>query len=329
MQTVHRPVLLNEVVEYMKENLDIKKQGLIFDGTLGGAGHSAAILEELPNAFLIGVDRDLKAVARCEQRLEGFAKRCYLSQANFAEIKKVMDQLPDEVREKIANSTYPKLDRVILDLGISSDQLDDAQRGFSFMQEGPLDMRMNQKEEKSAEKILNTASEQELKKIFLIGGVKKPFHILLTAAIIKNRPLQTTKQFADLCAAVIHPPRKKAKQAGSKKHPATVPFQALRIVVNEEIVSIQKFMDQALEQLAPGGRLLVISFHSLEDKVVTNAMRRWGQTPLDSQVFSLKTQPPTFGKLLTKKAVLPTDDEIRINPRSRSARLRVFERTIN
>ncbi len=329
MQTVHQAVLLNEVVGYMKENLESKKQALVFDGTLGSAGHSSAMLEQLPNIFLIGVDRDLFAVARSQQRLAAFAKRCYLSQANFAEIKQIINSLPQEVKEQITNSSYPLLDRIVLDLGISSDQLDDPKRGFSFMQTGPLDMRMNQEEENSAETILNKATEHQLRKIFLMGGVKKPFANILSLAVIKNRPLKTTKQFADLCAAVIHPPRKKTKQVGFKKHPATLPFQALRIAVNEEIISIEKFMQQAIDLLAPGGRLAVISFHSLEDKVVTNAMRRWTQTPVDDQVFSLKTQAPTLGKLLTKKAVFPTEAEVIRNPRSRSARLRVFEKIIN
>lgn len=329
MQTVHQPVLLKEVVSYIGEKIGGKEQALICDGTLGGAGHSLEMLKKYSNVFLIGMDRDLFAVLRCQQRLADFSNRCFLKQANFSDISSVVDSLPEETKYKIKKSSFPKLDGIVLDLGISSDQLDNAERGFSFLHDGPLDMRMNQDQSRSAEEILNTASEKELRKIFLIGGVKSLYANILAQAIIKNRPLKTTKQFANICVEVIRPERQRKAASSSRKHAATVPFQALRIAVNEEIVSIEKFMKSAIELLAPGGRLAVISFHSLEDKVVTNAMRRWTQTPIEKNVYYLKTQPPTLGKLLTKKAVLPTMEETKNNPRSRSARLRVFERTLN
>ncbi|MBP9837829.1 MAG: 16S rRNA (cytosine(1402)-N(4))-methyltransferase RsmH, partial [Proteobacteria bacterium] len=285
-------------------------------------------LENNPNLLLVACDKDPEALARAEVKLEKYKERFCLLQSNFADLEQIVNSLPKAFCELLSAKTkFPLFDRILLDLGISSDQLDDDQRGFSFMREGPLDMRMSDRGLSAAD-VLNTYSESELRKLFLIGGVKKPYHQYLTKEIIHKRPINTTLDFAEICKKVFFKSQRKTnKQTGKSHHPATVPFQALRIEVNKEFDAIKTFMSEVLDYLAPGGILAVISFHSLEDQFVTRAMRDWTETPLNPTKISLKTRATTLGKLLTKKAVTPTDSEIESNPRSRSARLRVFEKT--
>lgn len=248
-------------------------------------------------------------------------------QGGYQQIREAISSMPGELTARLQQpgvSTFPQFQGLLLDLGISSDQLDDPERGFSFRYSSPLDMRMSQSDGPTAADILNTASEHELRLIFLRGGVKRPLHAILSKEIVRRRPFSTTDQLADLCAELERRPRK--REAGPARNPATLPFQALRIEVNQELAKLQSFLDLAPTYLAPGGRLAVISFHSSEDKVVTQTMRRWSRRELSP--FPSDDRAP-FGTLLTKQAVVPSEEEIQANPRARSARLRVFERSPN
>ncbi|MCB0324044.1 MAG: 16S rRNA (cytosine(1402)-N(4))-methyltransferase RsmH [Bdellovibrionales bacterium] len=318
----HRPVLAREVLLWAE---GVGEPSLLLDGTLGSGGHSELLLTRFRNAFLIGLDRDRAAVARAAKRLEPFSERIFLKQRSFATIADLASDLPEQVRARrgaLCPSEHLLFDCVVLDLGISSDQLDDPSRGFSFMHDGPLDMRMDLTQEASAATLLNEASVQDLARLFRQGGVG-PLSRALAAEIFSQRPVASTKALAEICARVLR--RGKAKKgARSGHHPATVPFQALRIAVNNEFQALEQFLAAAPDFLAPGGRLLVISFHSLEDKLVAGKMRQWSR--VDTAPRGLPSLERPLGRLLTRKAVEADPDEIRDNPRARSARLRVFER---
>ena len=321
MASVHKPVLLDEVLAQLADD-SAEDVRVIFDGTLGGGGHSEALLERFPEAMLVGTDRDAAAVARTAERLKRFSNRCFFVTASFDEMNTVWDRLPAELRRRVTQEgDAPLFDRMLLDLGISSDQLDDSERGFTFHGDGPLDMRMDTTQGLTAADILNTAPEGELKKIFLRGGVHRLHAASLVREVSKRRPLSGRKEFADLCEQTA-PAAEKYRTSGRRRNPATLPFQSLRLEVNDELGVIQRFLSAAPEHLAPGARLAVISFHSLEDKYVTQAMRRWSK-PTEGDA---RRPGPAFGRLLTKNAIVPTEKESSENPRARSARMRVFER---
>ena len=314
--SVHKPVLLEEVLAQLGTDTS-ENVRVIFDGTLGGGGHSEALLERFPEAVLVGTDRDAAAVARTAERLSRFSKRCFFVTASFDEIDTVWSRLPAELRRTDA----PHFDRMLLDLGISSDQLDDPDRGFTFHGDGPLDMRMDTSHGKTAADILNGASESELKRIFLRGGMHRLHAASLVREVSQRRPITSRKEFAALCEQTA-PAAEKFRTSGRRRNPATLPFQSLRLEVNDELGVLQRFLSAAPEHLAPGARLAIISFHSLEDKYVTQAMRRWSK-PTEGDA---RRPGAPFGKLLTKSAIVPSEKESALNPRARSARMRVFER---
>lgn len=291
--------------------LQPKPDGRYADGTLGGAGHAAAILAaSSPSGWLYGCDRDGAALEAAQRRLASFAGRFELRQGNFADLA---DWVPPG-----------SCDGVLLDLGVSSPQLDQGERGFSFQQTGPLDMRMDRRQGLTAADLVNTAEAEELARIFWeLGG--EPESRRLARAIVQERQshrLESTGQLAALVERIT--PRR-----GKKTHPATKVFQALRIAVNDELGSLQRGLDGALKVLKPGGRLAVITFHSLEDRLVKEFGRMHARDytfPGTVDVPELRQPRIPELKLVTRKALKPGAAEIEENPRSRSAQLRVMER---
>ena len=296
-----------EVLDALKP----KPGGRYADGTIGGAGHAAGILAaSSPTGWLSGCDRDGAAVEAAKKRLVEFAGRFEIRRGNFAEIS---GWIP-----------AASCDGVILDLGVSSPQLDSPERGFSFQQDGPLDMRMDDRQALTAGDLVNSASAEELAKIFWeFGGERESRRF--ARAIIHDREqkkFETTRQLAELIERI-------SPRAGRKSHPATKIFQALRIAVNDEIGSLKRGLAAAADILKPGGRLAVITFHSLEDRVV----KEFGRERTRDYTFSGEVDVPELRqprvpelKWVTRKAILPGEAELSENPRSRSAQLRVLEK---
>ena len=304
---VHKPVMVAEVLNALRP----KDGGVYADGTLGGAGHAAAMLAtSSPTGWLYGCDRDGAAIEIAKQRLSAFAGRFEIRRGNFSELA---DWVP-------AGSC----DGVLLDLGVSSPQLDVAERGFSFQQDGPLDMRMDTRQPMTAAELVNTASEKELARIFWEYGDERDSRRFARAMVHDRefRKFETTRQLAELIERL-------APRYGKKAHPATRVFQALRIAVNDEIGSLNRGLEGALKILKPGGRLAVITFHSLEDRVVKN----FGRARARDYTFTGGVDVPELReprtpevKLISRKAILPGETELAENPRSRSAQLRVMEK---
>lgn len=288
--------------------------GTYLDGTLGGGGHARLILEAAaPDGVLIGLDRDLEALTAARSNLAEFGARAILKQGNFCDMADHLDQLGIE-----------RLDGIILDLGVSSYQLDSSQRGFSFREEGPLDMRMNPAEGVPAATVVAEADADELKRIFRDYGEER-WAAKIARAIVADReqtPFVTTLQLADLVSRVVP-----AGRGPQRIHPATRVFQALRIHVNGELESLRAGLDIAWQRLKVGGRLAVISFHSLEDRMVKQTFRDLAagcSCPPRMAVCACGRRP--LVRVLTRKAVRATEAEVNINPRSRSAVLRAVER---
>ncbi len=304
---IHRPVLLAEVLE----NLQIRPGSLCLDGTVGGGGHAAAILKaSAPNGRLFGCDRDGSAVAAARARLSEFAGRFEIRQGNYA-----------DMAEWIAPESC---DGVLLDLGVSSPQLDEPGRGFGFQQDGPLLMRMDEREGPTAADLLNQLGADELAKIFWEYGGEKHSRRLARAIVDErqSRPFERTRQLAALIERI-------SPRAGRKAHPATKVFQALRIAVNDELGSLQRGLDAAVKVLKPGGRLVVITFHSVEDRMVKEFGRRLSrdyEPAAGVDVPELRRPRPPQLKWVRRKAIVPGADETRENPRCRSAQCRVFEK---
>jgi 16S rRNA (cytosine1402-N4)-methyltransferase len=305
--STHRPVMMAEVLAALRP----QPGGRYADGTIGGAGHAAAILAaSSPSGWLCGCDRDGAAIEAARRRLAEFAGRFELRQGNFSELA---DRVP-------AGSC----DGVLLDLGVSSMQLDEAERGFSFQQEGPLDMRMDRRQQLTAADLVNTASAEELAKVFWeLGGERDSRR--LARAIAREREqgrFETTRQLAELIERVT--PRR-----GAKAHPATKVFQALRMAVNDETGSLKAGLAGALQILKPGGRLAVITFQSVDDRIVKD----FGRARARDYTFTGGMDVPELRKprapdlkWVQRKALKPSDAEIEANPRSRTAQLRVMER---
>ncbi len=303
----HKPVMLREVLEALRPHAG----GRYVDGTLGGGGHAAAILEaSAPDGRLFGCDRDAAALESARQRLAPYSGRYELRQLNFADL---------------ASWIAPEsCDGVLLDLGVSSPQLDTAERGFSFQQDGPLDMRMDTRQSTTAAALLNSATAEELANIFSeLGG--EPQARRFARSLVRERALrslQTTRQLAELI-------ERWSPRRGRKTHPATRVFQALRIAVNDEIGSLETGLAGALGRLRPGGRLAVITFHSLEDRIVKN----FGRARARDYAFTGGVDVPELREprtpevtVITRKALTPGTAELADNPRSRSAQLRVMEK---
>ena len=305
----HVSVLLEECIE----GLNIKPDGIYVDGTLGGAGHSSRIAAELTTGRHIGIDRDPIALKAAGKRLEPWADRVTLVHSNFCEIAQVLDDLDIE-----------GVDGVLLDLGVSSPQLDDAQRGFSYMADAPLDMRMNSEDSLSAYDVVNTWPQEELKRILFDYGEER-YAPRIAAAICRKReeaPIETTLQLVDVIRSAMP-----AQALREKQHPAKRSFQAIRIAVNDELGSVEKVMRDAIPCLNPGGRLAVITFHSLEDRIVKNAMAEAAKgctCPPNFPVCVCGKKPKV--KLITRKPIVSGDEELERNPRARSAKLRICEK---
>ena len=305
----HVSVLLEECIE----GLNIKPDGTYVDGTLGGAGHSSRIAAKLTTGHHIGIDRDPVALKAAGERLAPFGDRVTLVHSNFCEIAKVLDDLHID-----------GVDGILLDLGVSSPQLDDGDRGFSYMVDAPLDMRMNNQDILSADAVVNTWSFEELKKILYEYGEER-YAPQIASAICRRReaaPIRTTLELVDVIRGAMPPAALREKQ-----HPAKRSFQAIRIAVNDELNSVAKVMEDAIPRLNKGGRLAVITFHSLEDRIVKNAM---------ASAAKGCTCPPSFPvcvcgkkplvKLITRKPIVSGEEELERNPRARSAKLRICEK---
>ncbi len=305
----HVSVLLDECIE----NLNIKPDGIYVDGTLGGAGHSSQIAKQLTTGRLIGIDRDPVALKAAGERLAPYGSRVTLVHSNFCEIASVLKELG-----------IPGVDGILLDLGVSSPQLDDGARGFSYMADAPLDMRMNHEDALTADTVVNTWPYEELKRILYDYGEER-YAPQIASAICRKRdlaPIRTTLELVDVIRSAMP-----AAALREKQHPAKRSFQAIRIAVNDELGSVEQVMRDAIPCLNPGGRLAIITFHSLEDRIVKNGM---------ANASKGCTCPPSFpvcvcGKkpqvrILSRKPIVSTEEELERNPRARSAKLRVCEK---
>ena len=310
----HISVLLNETVE----SLNIRPDGIYVDGTLGGGGHAYHVAERLTGGGrLIGIDQDADAIAAATERLKPFADRVSIVRDNYVNIKSVLSGLGITEEEKAVDGIY-------LDLGVSSWQLDNAERGFSYMEDAPLDMRMDRRQSQTAADLVNTATEQELFRIIRDYGEDR-FAKNIAKHIVQARerkPVETTKELADIIRGAI--PMKVQVTGG---HPAMRTFQAIRIALNEELTVLENSIDTMIRLLKPGGRLSIITFHSLEDRIVKNGFRRNEHPCICPPGFPVCVcGRESLGTVITKKPSLPTEEEIRENSRSHSAKLRVFER---
>ena len=305
----HVSVLLDECIEA----LNIKPDGIYVDGTLGGAGHSYHIAERLTTGRLIGIDRDPIALEAAGKRLEPFKDRVTLVHSNFCQMAKVLDDLG------IAG-----VDGILLDLGVSSPQLDDGARGFSYMADAPLDMRMDSGDALTADTVVNTWSYEELKRILYDYGEER-YAPAISAAIVRRRetaPIRTTLELVDVIRSAMPPAALREKQ-----HPAKRTFQAIRIAVNDELGSVSRAMEAAIPRLNPGGRLAVITFHSLEDRIVKSAMANAAKgcvCPPEFPVCVCGRTPQVT--VLTRKPIVSGEEELARNPRARSAKLRACEK---
>ena len=305
----HVSVLLEECLE----GLNIKPDGVYVDGTLGGAGHSSQIVRRLTTGRLIGIDRDPVALKAAGERLAPYADRVTLVHSNFCEMDRVLDDLGIE-----------GVDGILLDLGVSSPQLDEVSRGFSYMGDAPLDMRMNHEDSLTADVVVNTWSQEELKRILYDYGEER-YAPQIAAAICRRReaaPIKTTLELVDVIRSAMPPAALREKQ-----HPAKRSFQAIRIAVNDELGAVQQVLDAAIPKLNPGGRLAIITFHSLEDRIVKNGMADAAKgctCPPNFPVCVCGKKPKV--KIITRKPVVSGDEELDRNPRARSAKLRVCEK---
>ncbi len=305
----HVSVLLDECIE----GLNIKPDGIYVDGTLGGAGHSSQIVKHLTTGRLIGIDRDNVALRAAEERLKPYADRVTLVHANFCEIASVLESLG-----------ISGVDGILLDLGVSSPQLDDGARGFSYMADAPLDMRMNNEDALTAYTVVNEWSYEELKRILYDYGEER-YAPKIAAAICtarEQKPIETTLELVDIIRTAMPSAALREKQ-----HPAKRSFQAIRIAVNDELGSVEKVMRDAIPALNAGGRLAIITFHSLEDRIVKNGMADAAKgctCPPNFPVCVCGNRPKV--KLITRKPIVSGEEELARNPRARSAKLRVCEK---
>ncbi len=306
MSSFHQPVMLGETVDSLK----CRPGGVYFDGTLGGGGHAYEILvRTAPDGVLVGVDRDRDALSETRRRLKVFKDRILLVKGNFADIRNILMGLGIE-----------RVDGILLDLGVSSHQFDTPDRGFSFSLDAPLDMRMDQEDGLTAFDIVNGFPEEKLKKLIKDYGEEMMPGRIVRAISERRRlsPIRTTGELAAVVARAL-PGHLKNK----KIHPATKTFQALRIAVNDELANIHTAIENGIDMLERGGRFSVISFHSLEDRMVKNLFRSWEKgciCPPDFPVCCCNRESKL--KVPVKRAVMPEDAEIASNPRARSARLR-------
>ncbi|MGM9522839.1 MAG: 16S rRNA (cytosine(1402)-N(4))-methyltransferase RsmH [Faecousia sp.] len=309
MEFSHKSVLLDECMEALK----LRPDGIYLDGTLGGAGHSYEIARRLTTGRLIGVDRDAVALQAAGERLAPFADRVTTVHSNFSELDHILDGLGIDA-----------VDGMLFDLGVSSPQLDDAQRGFSYMADAPLDMRMNKDDTLTAAEVVNLWPQDELRRILYEYGEER-YAPQIAAAIVRRRekaPIRTTLELVEVIRSAMPPQALREKQ-----HPAKRSFQAIRIAVNDELGAIGKLMRSAFARLKQGGRLAVITFHSLEDRIVKSEMQlaaRGCTCPPEFPVCVCGKTP--LIRIVTRKPIVSGARELEDNPRARSAKLRVAEK---
>lgn len=306
----HKPVLLEECLEA----LAIRPEGTYLDGTLGRAGHSLEILRRLKGGRLIGIDRDMTAIEAARERLAEYKDHVTLVHGNFCDLGEILSSLHVD-----------KVDGMLFDLGVSSPQLDEAQRGFSYMHDAPLDMRMDTSAALDARQVVNTWSGEELRRILYEYGEER-YAPQIARAIVRRReerPLETTGELVEVIRSAMP-----AQALREKQHPAKRSFQAIRIAVNGELDALAPMLRSAAEGLKPGGRLAVITFHSLEDRIVKQTMRELATgciCPPEFPVCVCGRKPKL--KLVTRKPIVSGAAELEENPRARSAKLRIAERT--
>lgn len=301
----HQPVLYHESLKYLQP----RSEGKYIDGTLGAGGHAEGILTaSSPEGMLLGLDVDNQALNIAKKRLSIFGNRCIVRQASFA-----------EMIVQIKSLEWSCVDGLLLDLGLSSMQLDTAERGFSFLKEAPLDLRFNQNEGMTAADLINMFSEKEIANT-IWNYSEDPRSRQIAKLIVENRPISTTTELAGLILRAYLGKR-------GKTHPATRTFQALRIAVNNELEVLEKGLENSLKALCVGGRIAIITFHSLEDRIVKQFFRRESKNCIcpPEQPFCTCGHQASL-KVITKKAVKPSNEEIANNPRSRSAKMRVAEK---
>lgn len=310
MEFEHKSVLLHETID----GLHIKPDGIYVDGTLGGGGHSYEVCKRLSTkGSIVGIDQDAAAIEAAGNRLKDFGEKVTIVRSNYCDMKSRLRELGID-----------KVDGIILDLGVSSYQLDTAERGFSYREDAPLDMRMDTRQKMTARDIVNDYSEMDLYRVIRDYGEDK-FAKNIAKHIVAARgkePIETTGQLTDIIRQAI--PMKYQKKSG---HPAKRTFQAIRIELNRELEVLRDSLDDMIELLNPGGRLCIITFHSLEDRIVKSAFKK-NENPC--------TCPPDFpvcvcgkvskGSIVTRKPILPSEEELEYNSRSKSAKLRIFER---
>ena len=309
MEFKHKSVLLNETID----GLNIKPDGIYVDGTLGGGGHAYEVCRRLgETGSIIGIDQDAAAIEAASARLKDFGEKVTIVRSNYCDMKSKLHELGID-----------KVDGIVLDLGVSSYQLDTAERGFSYREDAPLDMRMDTRQKMTARDIVNDYTEADLYRVIRDYGEDKfakniAKHIVQARAV---KPVETTAELSEIIRASI--PMKFQKKSG---HPAKRTFQAIRIELNRELDVLRDSLDDMIDLLNPGGRLCIITFHSLEDRIVKSAFRK-NENPC--------TCPPDFpvcvcgkkskGSIITKKPILPSEEELEYNSRSKSAKLRIFE----
>lgn len=310
MEFVHKSVLLNETIE----NLNIKPDGIYVDGTLGGAGHSYEICKRLSDrGRLIGIDQDKDAIAAATERLKPFSDRVTIVRNNYCNFKSILDEL-----------NISAVDGMLLDLGVSSYQLDNVDRGFTYRADAPLDMRMDDRQDKTAKDIVNGYSERELFRIIHEFGEDKyaksiAYHI---CRYRENKTIETTEELNDIIRGSIP-----AKARNGKGHPSKQTFQAIRIELNKELEVLTNSIDDMIKSLKPGGRLCIITFHSLEDRIVKNAFRKNENPCICPPNFPVCTcGRVSIGHVVTRKPIVPGEEELEENSRAKSSKLRVFER---
>ena len=309
MEYTHKPVLLEECLD----GLNIRPGGVYLDGTLGRAGHSLEIVKRLAAGRLIAIDRDKAALDAAPARFGEYLDRVTLVQGSFGGLAGIL-----------ASLNVGGVDGMLFDLGVSSPQLDDGSRGFSYLQDAPLDMRMDQSAPLTAQDVVNGWSQEELKRVLWQYGEER-YAGPIAAAIVRvreNAPIETTGQLAELIRSAMP-----AKARREKQHPAKRSFQAIRIAVNDELGELERLLECALEALNPGGRLAIISFHSLEDRLVKTAYARWARgctCPPDFPVCVCGKTPRV--KLVGRRPITAGEEELKENPRARSAKLRLAEK---
>lgn len=309
MEFVHKSVLLKETIDGLK----IKPDGIYVDGTLGGGGHAYEVCRRLgEKGSIVGIDQDAAAIEAASARLKDFGEKVTIVRSNYCDMKSKLHELGID-----------KVDGIVLDLGVSSYQLDTAERGFSYREDAPLDMRMDTRQKMTARDIVNDYTEADLYRVIRDYGEDK-FAKNIAKHIVQARvvkPVETTAELSEIIRASI--PMKFQKKSG---HPAKRTFQAIRIELNRELDVLRDSLDDMIDLLNPGGRLCIITFHSLEDRIVKSAFRK-NENPC--------TCPPDFpvcvcgkkskGSIITKKPILPSEEELEYNSRSKSAKLRIFE----